>query len=183
MYLNNTDIARFYKIWMGILDYTNKKYKVAPKLKEIKTPMSLNPADLVPIKDLLWKNSEIIDQFILENPCSLGQQDMAVISSWKRRISGKFILLKHLTYYSVFMSTEEGGRLYAATGISDALCDMFHSSRLPAVISAVLIPFEGKIIYDGMLFANNIRIGSNMKKDLNDEYRVIKAKRGIITEL
>jgi hypothetical protein len=81
------------------------------------------------------------------------------------------------------MSTEEGGRLYAATGISDALCDMFHSSRLPAVISAVLIPFEGKIIYDGMLFANNIRIGSNMKKDLNDEYRVIKAKRGIITEL
>lgn len=183
MHLNETDSSRFYKIWLGILEYTNQKYKTAPKLKAIRSAKSINPAELVPIRDVLWENTEIIDKFILENPYSLEQQDINILSGWKRRIPGRFIMLKHLKNYSVFMSAEDGGKLYAVTGIIDSLSDMFHSSHLPLFMEAVLIPFENRIIYDSLLIPYRIHIGSNMRKGFNEEYREIKAKQGIITAI
>lgn len=80
MHLNETDSSRFYKIWLGILEYANQEYKTAPKLKAIRSAKSINPAELVPIRDVLWENSEIIDKFILENPYSLEQQDIDILS-------------------------------------------------------------------------------------------------------
>lgn len=168
---------------MELLDYTNKSCRVAPKLESIKTPASVNPVDLLPVREALWKNTEIIDQFILMNSCSLNQQDLAVISSWKRKIKGKFILLKHLKNYSVFMNMEEDGRIFAVTGISDAISNMFDSSKLPMILEAVLIPFEEKIIYDGLFMPYPIRIGKNMRKNFNEQYNEIKKKYGITTSI
>lgn len=92
-------------------------------------------------------------------------------------------MLKHLKNYSVFMSAEDGGKLYAVTGIIDSLSDMFHSSHLPLFMEAVLIPFENRIIYDSLLIPYRIHMGSNMRKGFNEEYREIKAKQGIITAI
>lgn len=183
MHLNEIDSSRFYKIWLGVLEYTNQKYKAAPKLKGIRTAKSINPAELVPIRDVLWQNTGIIDKFILENPYSFEQQDLDILSGWKRRVSGRFIMLKHLKNYTVFMSAEDGGKLYAVTGIIDSLSDMFHSSHLPLFVEAVLIPFENKIIYDSLLMPYSIHIGSNMRRGFNEEYREIKAKNGISTTI
>ena len=183
MHLLQSDSSMFYKIWLGILEYTNQKYKAAPKLKAIKTAKAINPAELVPIRDVLWQNTVIIDEFIQKNPYSFEQQDLDILSSWKRRIPGKFIMLKHLKNYTVFMSAEDGGKLYAVTGIIDSLDEMFHSSHLPLFVEAVLIPFEDKIIYDSLLMSYNIHIGSNARRSFNEEYRDIKARQGILTTI
>jgi len=183
MHLSESDSSRFYKIWLGILEYTNQKHKTAPKLKAIRTANSLNPAELVPIRDVLWQNTEIIDEFIQRNPYSFDQKDLFILASWKRRVPGKFIMLKHLKNYTVFMNTEDGGKLYAVTGIIDSLDVMFHSSHLPLFLEAVLIPFENKIIYDSLLMPYSIHIGSNMRKSFNEEYRDSKKKHGVLTTL
>ena len=183
MYLNETDTARFYRIWMAILDFTNKRYNAAPNLKTIKEKSSYDPNDLLPVRDVLWKNVGIIDDFILENPVSFKKPDLDILSTWKRRTPGKFFILKHLKNYTVFMGGEGVSKLYAVTGITEPICDMFHSSKLPLFVEAVLLPFEDRIIYDSLLLSYNILIGGNMKRNLNDEYREIKANHGIITRL
>ena len=142
MHLNENDSSRFYKIWLSILEYTNQKYKVVPKLKVIRKSNSINPVELVPIRDILWENTGIIDEFIQVNPFSFEQKDLNILESWKRRIPGKFIMLKHLKNYTVFMHAEDGGKLYAVTGIIDSLDEIFHSSHLPLFLEAVLIPLS-----------------------------------------
>ena len=51
------------------------------------------------------------------------------------------------------------------------------------MVETVLLPFEGKIVYDGIMKSSNIIIGGNITSSLNSEYSVLKAKYGLITQL
>jgi hypothetical protein len=93
VHLNETDSARFYSIWLGVLEYTNQKHRVVPKLKAIRTARTVDPVELVPIRDMLWQNTAIIDEFIQKNPYSLEEEDLNILSGWKRRVPGKFIMV------------------------------------------------------------------------------------------
>ena len=64
MYLNDDDIRKFYRIWFGILEYTNQKYEVAPNLKLVDAARPIKPADVVPVRNVLWENDSIIDEYI-----------------------------------------------------------------------------------------------------------------------
>lgn len=180
MSLSQEDIIRFYNIWLNLLDYTNAKYKIAPKLKSLAKSSQVNPEDIFPIKNKLWNDNTVLDDIITLNPFKFSEADLSIINSWKNRISDKFILLKHLKNYSIFMDNHN---IYGVTGIVSPLDEMFPSFALPLMIDAVLIPFEGKIIYDSILIPYQISFGSGAKKDFQENYRILKNKLGIITSL
>ncbi|KKK91250.1 hypothetical protein LCGC14_2714860, partial [marine sediment metagenome] len=54
---------------------------------------------------------------------------------------------------------------------------------LPRLITTVLLPFQGRIIYDGLVSGYNITFGGGMKRMLNEEYKQAKEAFGIITSL
>lgn len=51
MTLSHEDGQLFYKLWLPLLDFVNKKYKINSKLKSIATAKSLNPADVKEVAD------------------------------------------------------------------------------------------------------------------------------------
>ena len=53
MCLNEDDKRKFYRIWFGVLEYTNQKYKVVPKLKLVGVAKPIKPAEVVPVRDAL----------------------------------------------------------------------------------------------------------------------------------
>jgi hypothetical protein len=52
-----------------------------------------------------------------------------------------------------------------------------------SMVQAVLLPFKGKIIYDGLMSGYNIYFGSGIRSDLNEVYMTAKQNRRIITTL
>ncbi|HBN84350.1 MAG TPA: hypothetical protein DDZ89_10945 [Clostridiales bacterium] len=182
MHLSEIESKRYYKLWKGLLEYINRKHEIDPKLPDIRTSKSIPVNDILPVRNVMWDNIKDLNEYISLNPDSFEQEDLDLIASWRSRIQGQFIMLKHLKNYSIFLYPN-AQLLYAVTGITDSLGDMFHSTHLPLIIDAVLIPYEDKIIYDSLLMPYNVRIGSNMKKNLNDEYREIKTKHDIIKTL
>ncbi|MFA6809233.1 MAG: hypothetical protein WCR27_09610 [Eubacteriales bacterium] len=64
-----------------------------------------------------------------------------------------------------------------------AIDEMFPAFILPLMVEAVLLPFEGKIIYDSLLMPYQVNFGSGAKKGFQQEYRELKNKSGIITSL
>jgi len=54
---------------------------------------------------------------------------------------------------------------------------------LPRIVQATLLPFKGKIIFDGSFSCYNLFLGSGMKRSINDSFRRAKASYGIITSL
>jgi len=61
MYLSKDEAQIFYKLWLSLLEYTNKKYKINPKLGKLVSAKSINPQDLMPIKNKLWEDKSLID--------------------------------------------------------------------------------------------------------------------------
>lgn len=53
MQLGDMEVKTFYRIWLSILDFTNRKYNIVPGLKIARNPKVIDPQLLVPIKDKL----------------------------------------------------------------------------------------------------------------------------------
>ncbi|WAH38209.1 hypothetical protein [Alicyclobacillus dauci] len=183
MHLREIEVKRFYHTWLGLLEFTNRKHNIVPELKITRDPKVLNPQQLLPIKDKLWEDESVIDEYLKQNEKIFDATERDTIISWKRRVSGKFIIMKHLKNYTVFMHAEEGGKLYGVTGISNLIEDMFPSPSLPLYAEATLVPFAGRIIYDSLIEPYQIRLGPGIRKNLNNDYRNLKSVHGIVTVL
>ncbi|MBI1802765.1 MAG: hypothetical protein HYR71_14155, partial [Chloroflexi bacterium] len=107
-----------------------------------------------------------------------------IIVSWQHRLSGDFFVLKHLKKYSLFLSQIEGQpvRAYGVLGLQVPFADVI-GPYLPVLVKAVLLPFEDKIVYDGLLQSYPVTFGSGIRADLNDQYRGLQESEGIITNL
>lgn len=183
MYLSEDEAQIFYKLWLSLLEYTNNKYKLNSKIKKLVSAKSINPQDLIPIKNKLWEDKNLIDEY-LNRHCDLHSYDeIEIIKGFKRNITGKYIILKHLKKYTIFMSTDDEAKAYGVIGISNPIDMMFPSYILPIYVEAVLLPFKEKIIYDSLILPYNITLGSGIKKGLNEDYKNSKEKYGIITTI
>jgi hypothetical protein len=73
--------------------------------------------------------------------------------------------------------------VYAVLALYDAFEEMFHPRQLPVFVKAVLLPFKGKIIYDGLLQGYNLFFGRGISSDLKETYLAAKQQGRIITSL
>jgi hypothetical protein len=89
--------------------------------------------------------------------------------------------LRHLKKGSIFIGDDN--QVYSVHGIQDALEVVIPSYALPLMVEAILLPFKGRIIYDGLLQSYSVVIGGGIKSDLDHAYTVAKHKDRIITTL
>ena len=106
MTLSQEDGQLYYKLWLPLLDYVNKKYRVNRKLKSIATAKELDPAEVKKVANKLWSDVAIIDDYLKENN-DLPEDHRKIIQSWKRRVQGRFMMERHLKKGTIFISMEE----------------------------------------------------------------------------
>ena len=61
MTLSQEDGQLYYKLWLPLLDFVNKKYRISRKMKSIATAKSLNPADVKEVANKLWSDVTIMN--------------------------------------------------------------------------------------------------------------------------
>jgi hypothetical protein len=173
----------FYKLYAALLSFVNQKLQVIPnQFADSKAYTALPPQTRAPVRNALYKNRHLIDQFITENPVHLPADELAIVASWKHAIVGQFYVFRYLSKYTIFLSTSSPCKAYGVLALADPLEEMI-GPYLPRLIQTVLLPFKDMIIYDGLLSAHNITFGGGVKRSLNDEYRHAKDACGIITTL
>ena len=68
-------------------------------------------------------------------------------------------------------------------GLYQGLDELVHGSNLPLCVQTVLLPFKGKIVYDGIFQAYNIYFGGGIKRNLKESYMSAKQNNRIIESL
>jgi hypothetical protein len=116
-----------------------------------------------------------------ENPEGFSSAELEIVRKWKSFVKGSFYILRHLKKYSIFMGNND--HVYAVVGLLSPLEDVIPSYALPLMVEAILLPFKGLIIYDGMFNTYNITIGGGIRANLNHAYMVAKQKERIISTL
>lgn len=182
MTLSEKDGQLFYKLWMPLLDYVNKKYKINKKLKNMPGAKVLDPQEVKEIANVLWENADIIDQYLAELGNLMPDEHREIIASWKNCISGTFAMERHLKKGTIFISLEDE-KVYQVQGIISSWEEMFPYAPLPIVMQVTFIPFRDVIISDGLVMEYPIRIGGNMAKQFKDIYMREKKNGTIIRTL
>ncbi len=181
-FLNEKDQKLFYKIHKNLLLFVNQKTKFSKKFKGLSDwgEYANFADDATALRDRLFKKREFIDQFIEANPANFNEQELSVTNNWKSAVTGNFVILKHLKNHSIFLDEKHA---YGVIGLMSSIDEIIPKYCLPIFVETVLIPFSGKIVYDGLFRTSNVIMGNGYIKSFTEDYNSIKKEGGIITSL
>ena len=182
MRLPPQETARFYRIWFVLLHYVNTQLQLVPAFPAAPGKEEISTADIIQVRDALWADDALREQFIAENPAQLSAADLALVASWQYRLAGTFYIFRSLQHYTIFLSTTTPARAYGVLGLVSTFEETV-PLPLPVYTQAVLLPFEHYITYDSLLTSYNVVFGPGYRGDLQEIYRNIQEREGIITSL
>ena len=178
MVLTIDERKNFFKNWLKLLTFVNNKYDIIKNFGNPKSPVGLKIEELMQIRDKLWENDFLINEYL--EKAKLNNYDKDIVYSWNKNVKGKFLFIRSLKKYSVFMELNEK-ILYGVHGISSPIIDIM--PYIPIMLQTTLIPYDGKIIFDSLIKRDNISFGRNMRESFNEEYMELKKNFGIRTVL
>jgi len=161
-HLSKNACDEYYKLYFALLEYTNKKYNIEPKIKKIYKAEALDARLLLKIDDYLWSHKEIIDDFIKENVYKFNEEELDIIAGFKTAIkSDRFLVIGFQRDYTEILSEE--GKIYMVKGVRANL-DKLIKDELPVFIETALLMFKGKLIYNSFFTRTEMVFGSVLKR-------------------
>ena len=183
MPLDPDELRLFYKLYPSLLCFVNQRQGVTSTPFDVPEHFGRLPIEeRLKLRDALVADIQLIDAFVSENPFELSQDELEVIRSWKDLVAGEFYVYRCLTKYTVFLTAGEPVVAYGVLSLVDSFEDLV-GHRLPHLCQAVLLPFKGRIVYDGMLAGYNVRFGSGIRRRLKESYDAAKQRQGIVTSI
>ena len=98
----------------------------------------------------------------------------------KNLLKGVFFIERLLKNHAIFIQED---KVYGVLGLTQGLDKVTDYADLPLYVDAVLLPFKGKIVYDGLLNYRNTYFGGGIKRSLKEVYMRAKQNSRIIDNL
>ena len=165
--LSPEDGRLFYKLFLPLLVYVDETYKMHKDLPRMAWNGALDMKEVKEIANRLWDDVSLLDNYVAEQR-DMSQEEKDILLSWKGRIRGKFVLLRHLQRGSVFISEEK--EVYQVLGIQSSWEELFPEETLPVFMEATLLPFRDVIISDGVVIPRPVRIPESVKEECQSIY-------------
>jgi len=182
MKLTPDEVDLFYKLHTALLCYANQQLQLVPDIEDPED-LPFTPLDEVnTIRQALYADPNLIERFAEANPYHLSPDELDIVRSWVHLRQGSFYIFRYLKRYTVFLDDGDPPHAYGVLGLRSDF-DELVGRTLPRLVEVVLLPFRGKIVFDGLLSGYNIFFGSGIKGRLKVAYRSAKEREGIITDL
>src|SRR5579859_3978065 len=117
MRLAPQETERFYRIWFALLHYVNTQLHLVPTFPAAPGEHDVSPEVTMQVRDALWANDALREQFIADNPAQLSAPDLALVASWQYRLTGSFYILRSLQNYTIFLSDTTPAHAYGVLGL------------------------------------------------------------------
>ncbi len=165
--LSKKDAKLFYKIYFGLLEFTNNKYKINKNLR-IYNRVGINPYELKDIIEKFWDNKDVIVlEFCMANPYKFNKEELSITNELKKGFRSIVIITKFEAEYTAIMT---GDKAYMLKGINDNIDNIISYKKLPQPVMTLIIPFRNKLIYDGILLEIDIKMGVSFERKVEAEY-------------
>jgi len=184
MKLSHEDAGLFFHLMWELQFYVNRKLNLLPGIESVDAYSVLDQKDKMPVRQAMYDRfDEWSDMFVAENPYGRPADELQIVQSWKRRVMGDFYILRFLKNYTVLLAADKSAQVYAVLGLQDSIQDILFRFRPPVLVKAMLLPFKGRIIYDGVFQTYAISFGAGIRGSLNEAYQTAKQAGKIIESL
>lgn len=183
MLLDPHELARFFRLHRALMFFVNRRLKVIPDPPA--TPeeyAARSPEVRFKVHNAFLENVDLIEAFVAENPARLSNDDLDVVRSWRHLVAGEFYVVRELKKHTVFLSAADPAIAYGVLALSHPFEDLI-GPHLPVLTRTVLLPFEGRIVYDGLVTSYRISFGPGIRRSLNESFKEAKMRLGVVTSL
>jgi hypothetical protein len=160
--------------------FVNREKEIVTGVKSREELTEISNAEKLKIREALYGNPNLIEVFVKKNPPKLSSDKLVIVSKWVHFKRGKFFIERCLKAHSIFILDDS---VYSVHGISSGIDEVLSFADLPYYADAVLLPFKGRIIFDGILLGRNILFGAGLKRQLKEVYMTAKQNNRIIQQL
>src|SRR5262245_40878780 len=101
MLLTPQDVELFFKLHRALMFFVNQRLKAVPD--DISSPdtfAALSPEVRLKVRDAFLGHTDLIQQFVDENPAHLSDDELAIVRSWRHLIASKFYIFRELKKYT-----------------------------------------------------------------------------------
>ena len=180
MQLTSEESNLFFELMDALQFYVNTKFDFIRDINSLEEYKDIALAERIEVRDYIYDNLNIINEYIDKNPDNLSLEQLDIVEGWKEAIVGEFYIERYLKNYAVFIGDE---KVYAVLSLHSSFDEVFPRSYLPAYVKTVLLPFKGKVIYDGLMQSYNIHFGGGIKRSIKEAYMRAKQNNRIIFSL
>jgi hypothetical protein len=181
MKLSRQDADLFYTLMWPLQFFVHQRLHIVPDVDTLPAYIACPSDHKLQVRQALYEHVDLIDAFLQENPQHFSEETLALIATWKHYQAGDFYIERLLKTHAIFIASDD--KVYAVLALHDAFQEMFHHRQLPVFVKAVLLPFKGKIIYDGLLQGYNLFFGRGISSGLKETYLAAKQQGRIIDSL
>lgn len=181
MQLHESDYDQFLHTHHALLLYTGHRKEIVKAhvhLEQFKTDNGIQLK--AKCREALYNDKDMLEDFLRENPFGLPSEYMEIADGFRHRLSGRFVVMKLLKGHAIFLDDKYA---YGVLALSTPLETVMGYAPLPCMVETVLLPFKGKIIYDGFMIPYNVHFGGGYRSSFNDQLKEAKAKYGIVMSL
>jgi hypothetical protein len=177
MKLSKQEADLFFKLMWSLQNFVNQRLGIISEATTIDEYQKLPSSEKLIVREALYENIELIDAYMEENPQSLSEEELMILQSWKNFHRGDYFIERLLKNHAIFILGDE---VYAVLALYESFEDVLSYVTLPYYAHAVLLPFKGKIIYDGLLQGYAVSFGSGISHNLKETYMAAKQNGRII---
>lgn len=177
MKLTTQDAAQYFNLMWSLQAYVNQKFAIISEVDSVEEYEKLSSTEKLMVRDVLYDNIELVDAFLKEAAQKISAEEREIIMGWKEFQRGDFFIERLLKKYAIFIG---GEKVYGVYALYEAFDEMLPYVRWPYYTKAVLLPFKGKIIYDGILRGYSVSFGGGIRSGLKETYMAAKQNGRII---
>lgn len=181
MKLNTKESELFFELTLALQLYVNIKKEIIADVHSIDAYLELPEEEKHLVRESMYDSPELIDAYISENPDKFDNEKLKIIKEWKNCVRGDFYIERYLKDYAIFI--DRNNNAYGVLALHQGFNEIFPKNYLPIFIKTVLLPFKGKIIYDGLMRTYNIHFGGGIKRSLKETYMKARQNEKIIKTL
>jgi len=192
--LKESEVNEYYKLFNHLLVFVQNDYAKLQGKEPLKSIFDLQhdntylakmslmkDNEIMRIIEHLINNRELIDKFIALNKDKLSKEDLETYNSWKKFIHSNFIVMQTHNDSEIFVWDTKKQKVYLVYGLYDPPASII--PKLPFYFNTILLPFKGRIIYNGLLIGKSIEYGNNILREMVQDYQECIDNNGIIFEL
>lgn len=179
MLISSVERALFLKLYISLLGYSAGRLGGIAGIRDVGTFKVATNDSRIEVRDGFLSNMHFLNDFVEENPFGFGSEELAIVTKWHYYVQGEFFVERDLKKHTILLQTGDSNKAYGVLGICEEVVDMV-GRPLPRIVKAVLLPWKGRIIWDGLFNLYGFILGGGIKRGLRDSYREAKGA-GIIT--
>lgn len=181
MRLPPDEAKHFMDLYSGLIGWCARRLDPKSAIHDAATLRAASLEDHAAVRDRMLDEPALIDAYVAENPDGISAADLGLVRAWRRFVRGDFVAERDLKRCTVFVEWKDPPTAYGVLSLKEEIVDIL-PMPLPMLVEAVLLPWRGAVVCDGILRYKNVYLGAGIRRRLKEAYRLAKA-RGIVTSL